>query len=56
MNRYIERDWSGKIISSFEQQQPNKRLNTIDSESKEYKEWEKTLEQETPNGDRRISI
>jgi len=51
MIRYIERDWSGKIVSSFEQQQPNKRLNTIDSQSEEYKEWEKSLEQPIPDGD-----
>lgn len=39
MIRYVERDSENKIMSSFEQPQPPKRLNQIDDQSEEYKEW-----------------
>jgi hypothetical protein len=43
MTRYVARDWSNNIVSSYEQPQAYIRLHQIDDQSDEYKEWEKSL-------------
>jgi len=43
MTRYVARDWSNNIVSSYEQPQSYIKLHQIDDQSEEYKEWEKSL-------------
>jgi hypothetical protein len=48
MIRLIQRNRNGEIVSSYNLPQRGLRLQEIDDQSEEYKEWEKKIRNNSP--------
>jgi hypothetical protein len=48
MTRLVQRNHKGEIVSSYNLPQQGLRLQEIDDQSEEYKEWEKKISNKLP--------